>query len=96
MRSKKQQSARKTGIDILGDVPWGSHFCLFYETEEDLIDILVPYVKAGLKNNELCVWVTSEPLNEKKARDASIFGDCIVDRGLRSGLQDGLFRAAIF
>ncbi len=69
MLSNKQQSARKTGIDLLGDVPWGSHFCLFYETEEDLIDILVPYFKTGLESNELCMWVTSEPLNEKKAKD---------------------------
>jgi PAS domain S-box-containing protein/putative nucleotidyltransferase with HDIG domain len=34
-----------------------------------LIDILVPYFKTGLENNEFCLWVTSEPLNEKKARD---------------------------
>jgi len=70
MLSNKQQSARKTGIDLLGNVPWGSHFCLFYETEGDLIDILVPYFKAGLKNNELCIWVTSEPLSEKKVKNA--------------------------
>jgi len=70
MLSRRQQSGRRTGIDILGDVPWGTHLCLFYETEKDLIDILVPYFKAGLENNEFCMWVTSEPLNEKKARDA--------------------------
>jgi hypothetical protein len=21
---------RKSGIDVLGDMPWGTHFCLFY------------------------------------------------------------------
>jgi PAS domain S-box-containing protein len=67
--SRRQQSIRRTGIDILGDVPWGTHLCLFYETEENLIDVLAPYFKAGLENNEFCVWVTSEPLNEKKAKD---------------------------
>jgi PAS domain S-box-containing protein len=35
-----------------------------------LIDILVPYFKAGLENNEFCLWVTSEPLNEEEAKDA--------------------------
>jgi len=85
MRSRRQQSDRKTGIDILGDVPWGSHFCLFYETEEDLIDILVPYFKAGLKNNELCVWVTSEPLGEKKAEDAMKGAIPGFDRYLKTG-----------
>jgi PAS domain S-box-containing protein len=102
MQSRRQQSARKTGIDILGDVPWGSHFCLFYETEEDLIDILVPYFKAGLKNNELCMWVTSEPLNEKKAKNALKGAIPDFDRYLKTGqieiiphsqwyLEDGKF-----
>lgn len=36
---------RKMGIEIIGDVPWGTHFCQFYKTRQDLIDILVPYFK---------------------------------------------------
>ena len=64
------ENLRKTGIDIIGDVTWGTHFCQFYQTKKDLIDILVPYFKAGLKNNEFCMWVTSEPLSEKEAREA--------------------------
>jgi PAS domain S-box-containing protein len=59
---------RKMGIDILGDAPWGTHFCQFYQTKEDLIDILVPYFKTGLENNEFCMWVTSEPLNSEDAK----------------------------
>jgi hypothetical protein len=62
--------SRKTAIDIIGDVPWGTHFCQFYQTKEDLIDILVPYFKAGLENNELCMWITSEPLNSEDAKRA--------------------------
>jgi len=58
----------KTGIDVIGDTPWGTHLCLFYQTKEDLIDILVPYFKAGLENNEFCMWVTSEPLSAKDAK----------------------------
>jgi len=58
---------RKTAIDIVGDVPWGTHFCQFYKTQEDLIDILVPYFKAGLENNEFCMWITSEPLHVEDA-----------------------------
>lgn len=61
------QAERRTGIDIVGDVPWGTHLCVFYQDKQDLNDILVPYFKAGLENNEFCVWITSEPLN---ARDA--------------------------
>lgn len=61
---------RYTGIDVIGDVPWGTHFCLFYESGDDLVEILVPYFKAGLENNEFCMWVTAEPLNEKEAEKA--------------------------
>ena len=61
---------RKTGIDVIGDVPWGTHFCQFYQTKQDLLDILVPYFKAGLGNNEFCMWVTAEPLGEHEAHQA--------------------------
>jgi len=64
-----ESTLRKTGIDVLGDVPWGTHFCLFYESKADLIEILVPYLKAGLENNEFCMWVTSKPLNAKEAEN---------------------------
>jgi len=55
---------RETGIAVLGSVPWGTHICQWYETKRDLLDVMVPYFKAGLENNELCVWITSEPLDE--------------------------------
>jgi DNA-binding CsgD family transcriptional regulator len=61
---------RKTGLNILGDLAWGAHLCLFHETKEDLLDTLVPYFKAGLENNEFCVWAVSEPLTLDEARIA--------------------------
>jgi PAS domain S-box-containing protein len=60
----------KTGIGVVGSLPWGTHLCQFYETKQDLLDVLVPYFKAGLQNNEMCVWVTSAPLEESEAREA--------------------------
>jgi len=65
-----RESLRKSGIDVIGEVPWGTHFCQFYQTRDDLIDILVPYFKAGLENNELCVWITSQPLEVEDAKEA--------------------------
>jgi len=61
---------RKSGISSIGDTPWGSHICQFYETKEDLLRFLIPYFKAGLKNNEFCMWVTSEPVTVEDAREA--------------------------
>jgi PAS domain S-box-containing protein len=52
---------RKSGIDILGDLPWGSHLCLFYETKQDLLDAVIPFFKSGLENNEFIIWVVSAP-----------------------------------
>ncbi len=61
-------SIRKTGIGVVGSVPWGTHFCQFYRTKDDLLDILVPYFRAGLQSNELCLWVTSSPLKALEIR----------------------------
>ncbi|HID92944.1 MAG TPA: PAS domain S-box protein, partial [bacterium (Candidatus Stahlbacteria)] len=65
-----EEKLRKTGIDVIGNVCWGTHLCLFYQAKEDLINILAPYFKAGLENNEFCMWVTSESLSEKEAKKA--------------------------
>jgi hypothetical protein len=63
-------SSRNTGLRVLGDRPWGSHFTLFYETKEDLIEIALPYLRAGLENNEFCMWVISEPVTPQEAKNA--------------------------
>ena len=59
---------RDSGIDVIGMIPWGTHFCAFYNTKEDLAEILVPYFEAGLRNNEYCMWVTSDHLNTDKVK----------------------------
>ena len=61
---------RRSGIDVVGDLPWGAHFCHFYNTKEDLVETLVPYFSAGLESNELCVCVCSEPLTEQEITEA--------------------------
>jgi hypothetical protein len=76
---------RKTGISVLGDMPWGTHFCHFYETKEDLLDILIPYFKAGLENNEFCLWVVSDPLGEEEAREALRLAVPEADQHLEAG-----------
>lgn len=93
---------RRTGIKAIGDSPWGTHFCHFYETKEDLLDILVPYFTAGLESNELCVWVVSAPLTEKDVREGlgkavPRFDEYLATRSLEilsAGdwyLEDGVF-----
>lgn len=52
---------------MVGALPWGSHFCQFYRTRDDLVDVVVPYFHAGLESNELCIWVTSDFLTTEDA-----------------------------
>jgi len=76
---------RNSGIDIIGDVSRGTHFCQLYQTKKDLIDILIPYFKAGLENNEFCFWVTSQPLEVddavKALREAVPDFDVYMEKG---------------
>jgi len=55
---------------VFGKLPWGTHFCQFYATKEDLVEVLVPYFAYGLRNNEFCMWVTSPPLEVEEAKQA--------------------------
>jgi PAS domain S-box-containing protein len=76
---------RPIGIDVIGDVPWGTHFCHFYETEKDLISILVPYFKAGLENNEYCIWVTSQNTTIGEALNALKKAVPLLDEYMQRG-----------
>lgn len=62
---------RETGIDGIGDMlAWGTHFRLFCETREDLLDTVVSYCKSGLQSGECCLWLVTEPLTIEEARGA--------------------------
>jgi PAS domain S-box-containing protein len=61
---------RESGIPLIGDLPWGSHFCQFYQSREDLLEILVPYLQAGLQHNEFCLWVLEGPQDVEEASQA--------------------------
>jgi PAS domain S-box-containing protein len=76
---------RTVGIPGLDEAPWGTHFCQFYETKDDLIDLLVPYIKTGLENNEFCLWVTSTCVDEKDARRAMTETMSQFDRYVQDG-----------
>ena len=60
----------QSGIGPVGDIPWGTHFCHFYQGKQDLLDVLVPFFKAGLEQHEFCVWAMFGPLDEKEAATA--------------------------
>lgn len=70
MSELKTGSTRSFGMDLVGDIEWGTHMCQFYQTKKDLVDLLVPYFAEGLRNNEMCVWLTAPPLEAREAKRA--------------------------
>ncbi len=55
---------------ILEKLSHGSHFCYLYDNKSDLLDVLVPFFKLGLENNEYCIWVISEDLSKKEVMES--------------------------
>src|SRR5579859_6414167 len=78
-------SLRNTGIGVVGDAPWGTHICVFYQTRQDLLDTAVSFFGAGLHSNELCVWAISDPITEPEAMDALACAIPDFDRHLGAG-----------
>lgn len=87
------EALRPTGIDVIGSIPWGTHFCHFYETENDLLSILVPYFKAGLENHEYCIWVTSGHTTVEEAMSALMATVPDMDKYIQQGCIEILSHA---
>jgi len=65
-----EEELRESGIDFVGKISWGTHFCQFYRTKQDLMEIVIPYFKAGLENSEACVWLTADLQESEEAKEA--------------------------
>ena len=57
--------ARRVGIPGTTTVHWGEHLCAFVYTKTDLLNLVVPYIKAGLEDNEFCLWITEENMEQE-------------------------------
>jgi two-component sensor histidine kinase/PAS domain-containing protein len=59
-----------SGLHAVPHLQWGSHVAHFFGSGDELRDVLVPYFKAGLENNERCLWVTGQAFDAEQARCA--------------------------
>ena len=95
---------RQTGLTGIAHLPWGAHICHFFDDRADLLNLVVPYFKAGLENNEYCMWVTAPPVRQSDAFSALLEVLPDLERYLKSGqleildyrnwyLRDGLLDA---
>ena len=57
----------RIGIPGIESAAWGEHICVFFYTKDELLKLTVPYIKAGLEDNELCMWITGEPVTANDA-----------------------------
>lgn len=48
---------------VLAAIRHGAHVCAFYETEEDLLDLVGQFFGAGAERGDLCMWVMPEGTN---------------------------------
>ncbi|MFL6246489.1 MAG: GAF domain-containing protein [Thermoanaerobaculia bacterium] len=67
---RTSSSLRKSGIEPLGEIGWGSHVCHFFETASDVIDTVRSFFAAGLEQGERCVWLIADPVDDCAATDA--------------------------
>jgi hypothetical protein len=65
---------------VLTDVSHGSHVCAFYETADDLLDLVLPFFKVGLDQGESCVWMMPDGIIEDEAKIRA--SEALVERGL--------------
>lgn len=56
--------------DLIYNADWGSHLCMFYKGADELVNALVPYFKAGLENNEFCIWALPDSLGTEAVKSA--------------------------
>lgn len=85
MRAQRVVKSR-AGIQslILGEIRHGSHICAFYETEDDLIDLVLPFFEQGVRDGDACVWALPEAVDTQPSlRAQEVIAQGAVE--LRSG-----------
>jgi hypothetical protein len=53
------------------------HTALYYESEKNLLEFIVPYFEQGFRENELCMWVVPQSLGVEGAK--AVLGERIKD-----------------
>ena len=88
LQEATHEPLRKTGLETVGDAPWGTHFCLLHDSRAELFEALAPYFAQGLAAKEFCVWITSQTLTKAEAEAA--LRECVpsLDEYLASGQME--------
>jgi hypothetical protein len=81
------QMQTDTTFDALHDILPGKHFYQFYKSIDDVVHVVVPYLRAGLEKDEACLWLVSERIGLGHARQvvesmAEEFSDFVASNRL--------------
>ncbi|WP_210243857.1 MEDS domain-containing protein [Mesorhizobium sp. B2-1-3A] len=88
MTDEPAHALRKSGIRVMREMSWGTHICVFYEAEQDLLATNASYFSAGLEDNEFCIWAVSDPIDAETAKDALRQSIPDIDARLTAGQME--------
>ncbi|HHW48147.1 MAG TPA: PAS domain S-box protein [Clostridiaceae bacterium] len=80
-----RSNIRNSGIEIIRNIPWGTHIAQLYSSKEDLYEVLVPFVRQGLIDNELCLWIYAQNSSYKEVKNKISVHVEDIDYYLESG-----------
>jgi|GEM_PF-722536 len=64
---------------VLAAIRHGTHVCAFYETDEDLLDLVGQFFAAGARRGDLCMWVAPDGINSNSLTQGGIELHSAVD-----------------
>lgn len=69
IKDAKQADTKNKTVSV-AEIPMGLGHLLFYKSREELINMLVPFFKTGLENNQFCIWGPTKLLNKEDISNA--------------------------
>ncbi len=76
---------RKSGIEPIGDITWGTHISHIYSSKDEFAELLAPFIKEGLLNNELCIWIYSPNISRREIMEIIGKIEIRIDTFISSG-----------
>jgi DNA-binding CsgD family transcriptional regulator len=67
--------ASKVLPSVLAGIKHGSHLCAFYESKDDLLDLVLPFFTGGAERGDACVWMMPDSVS---AEEAALHGRAAV------------------
>jgi chemotaxis family two-component system sensor kinase Cph1 len=74
-------------VRIIDQLELGDHAALFYQTKEEQLDIVIPFIAIGLERNERCVYIVEDNTTSDICRKLQEFGVDVVEAREKGALK---------